>query len=125
MIVHIGLALALAAMPLPARAPASTGLLHCTGASCSFDVPPGTYELRLRLGSRTGDAVTGVQVEARRTVLAPVATRRGRIVTESVTVNVRTPESMPDGQEGDGTPGLQVHLTGSAPALAGIEVLPR
>jgi lysophospholipase L1-like esterase len=88
-------------------------------------VPPGTYELRLRLGSRTGDAVTGVQVEARRTVLAPVATRRGRIVTESVTVNVRTPESMPDGQEGDGTPGLQVHLTGSAPALAGIEVLPR
>jgi lysophospholipase L1-like esterase len=93
--------------------------------TCSFDVPPGTYELRLALGSRERDARTGVRVEARRTVLAPVTTAAGQIVDRCVTVSVRTPESMPDGQEGDGTPGLQVSLTGDAPALAGIEVLPR
>jgi hypothetical protein len=94
---------------------------------CSFDVPPGDYEIQLALGSRTAPAATGIQVEARRTVLAPVTTRAGQIVTESVTVNVRTPERMPDGQEGPGTPGLQVYLTGAAPALAGIGVsaLPR
>jgi lysophospholipase L1-like esterase len=105
-------------------APRGDGLGHCTGSVCSFDVPPGTYRLTLVLGSRTAAADTGVEVEARRTVVAPVATRAGRTVTRTVDVDVRTPESMPDGQEGDGTPGLQVYLTGGAPALTSIQVTP-
>ncbi|HEY3003086.1 MAG TPA: hypothetical protein VGJ44_12135, partial [Kribbellaceae bacterium] len=91
---------------------------------CSFDVPPGEYEVQVALGSRTAAADTGVQVEARRVALAPVATAPGQVIVRSMTVDVRTPESMPDGQEGPGTPGLQIYLTGNAPALAGIQVLP-
>ena len=100
-------------------APADTGIV------CSFDVPPGDYEVRVALGSPAAAANTGIEVEARRGVLTPAGTAAGQIVLRSSTVDVRTPESMPDGQEGDGTPGLQVYVTGSAPALAGIQVLPR
>lgn len=107
---------------VPSAAPA---LSACSGAECSFDVPPGTYEVTVTLGSRGAAADTGLDVEARRTVLAPVATSAGELVQFSVTVNVRSPESMPDGQEGPGTPGLQVYLTGQAPALSAIEVTPR
>jgi hypothetical protein len=111
----------------PAAPPAAGSCARPTGGTltCSFDVPPGAYEIRLVLGSRTAAADTGVEVEAHRTVLAPVATRAGHTAVRSVTVDVRTPESMPDGQEGDGTPGLQLTLTGSAPALAGLRVTPR
>lgn len=112
-------------VPVAARGEPLPGLpAGCAAESCSFDVPPGEYEVRLALGSRTAAADTGVQVEARRVALAPVATAAGEVVVRSVTVDVRTPESMPDGQEGAGTPGLQVYLTGDAPALAGIQVLP-
>lgn len=104
---------------------ASAAANPCGGTVCSFNVPPGTYEITVTLGSRTAAANTGLDVEARRTVLAPVPTAAGRTVRESVTVNVRTPESMPDGQEGNGTPGLQVYLTGTAPALSSITVTPR
>lgn len=95
------------------------------GWICTFDVPPGTYEIRLALGSRTQAADTTVQVEARRTVLPRIDTAAGQILRRTVTVNVRTPESMPDGQEGPGTPGLQVYIGGAAPALADIEVRAR
>ncbi|HKT04538.1 MAG TPA: GDSL-type esterase/lipase family protein [Rugosimonospora sp.] len=90
----------------------------------SFDVPPGTYRVSAALGSRAAAAQTGLQVEARRTVLATVDTAAGEVRHESVTVNVRTPESMPTGEEGPGTPGLQVYLTGGTPALAGLRVTP-
>ena len=106
-------------------ASAAPALSACTGTECSFDVPPGTYEVTVTLGSQSAAADTGLDVEARRTVLAPVATSAGEFEQYSVTVNVRTPESMPDGQEGPGTPGLQVYLTGKAPALASIKVTPR
>lgn len=102
----------------PAAAP-------CSSTKCSFNVPPGTYDVTVTLGSRTTAANTGLNVEANRVVLAPVATAAGKLAQYSVTVNVRTPESMPDGQEGTGTPGLQVYLTGKAPALASIQVTPR
>jgi hypothetical protein len=105
--------------------PATAAANPCTGTVCSFTVPPGTYEITVTLGSKTAAANTGLDVEAHRTVLAPIATTAGQVVRQSVTVNVRTPESMPDGQEGPGTPGLQVYLTGKAPALAGIQVTPR
>ena len=104
---------------------ATTASNPCTTTECSFNVPPGTYEITVTLGGKTAAADTGPDVEARRTVLAPVATTAGQTVGESVTVNVRIPESMPDGQEGPGTPGLQVHLIGKTPALASIQVTPR
>ncbi len=106
----------------------TSGLDHCSTTDsavvCSFDVPPGTYTVRAQLGAPDRSAQTGLQVEARRTVLTPVDTRPGERRIESVTVNVRTPESMPTGEEGEGTPGLQIYVTGSAPALAGIQVAP-
>jgi lysophospholipase L1-like esterase len=108
-----------------AASSAVPSLSACAGSECSFDVPPGTYEVTVTVGSQSAAGDTGLNVEARRTVLAPVATAAGEFKQYSVTVNVRTPESMPDGQEGPGTPGLQVYLTGTAPALASITVTPR
>ncbi|WP_435127027.1 GDSL-type esterase/lipase family protein [Actinacidiphila sp. bgisy144] len=96
-----------------------------TGLTCSFDVAPGAYEIQLTLGSRTAAADTGLDVEANRTVLAPVATTAGHLAHRTVTVDVRTPESMPDGQEGDGTPGLQLTFTGTAPAVSALSVTAR
>lgn len=110
-----------AALPASAASAASP----CSGTTCSFNVPPGTYELTVTLGSKSAAANTGLDVEAHRTVLTPVATAAGAFVKFSVTVNVRTPESMPDGQEGQGAPGLQVYLTGKAPAIASIQVTAR
>ena len=90
----------------------------------SFNVPPGDYEVTVTLGSASQAAQTGVQVEARRTTLAPVSTRAGEFRREVLAVNVRSPESMPTGEEGTGTTGLQVHLTGSRPAAANVSVVP-
>jgi hypothetical protein len=90
----------------------------------SFNVPPGDYEVTLTLGSASQAAQTGVQVEARRTMLAPVGTRAGEFRRKVLAVNVRSPESMPTGEEGTGTPGLQVHLTGSHPAAVNVSVAP-
>ncbi|MEV6605879.1 rhamnogalacturonan acetylesterase [Kutzneria sp. NPDC051319] len=119
------LAAGTAAAALGAVAPATAAVNPCTGTVCSFAVPPGTYEITVTVGSKTAAADTGLDVEAHRIVLAPVATSAGQLTQRSVTVNVRTPESMPDGQEGKGTAGLQVYLTGKAPALASIQVTAR
>lgn len=115
----------IATLGMTSAASAVSNPSPCAGAQCSFNVPPGTYEITVTLGSRTAAADTGLDVEGRRTVLAPVATKVGELERFSVTVDVRTPETMPDGQEGPGTPGLQVDLTGTAPALAAIQVKPR
>lgn len=114
-----------AALGTACTADSASAASPCSGTTCSFNVPPGIYELTATLGSKTAAANTGLDVEAHRTVLAPVATAAGKLVQFSVTVNVRTPESMPDGQEGQGTPGLQVYLTGKTLALASIQVTPR
>lgn len=90
----------------------------------SFTVAPGDYEVTVTLGSASRAAQTGVQVEARRTVLAPVSTRAGEFRREVLDVTVRSPESMPTGEEGTGTPGLQIHLTGSHPAASNVSVTP-
>lgn len=103
----------------------SVGARAGTTTTYSFDVPPGEYTLRLALGSHFQAANTGVDVEARRTVVAPIDTPAGQVATRTLTVDVRTPESMPDGQEGPGTSGLQVYVTGGAPALTDIQVIPR
>ncbi|HEU5425322.1 MAG TPA: rhamnogalacturonan acetylesterase [Actinocrinis sp.] len=115
-----------AAAPKQPRLPSQcTAAATAPGWTCSFNVAPGTYQLRLTFGSKRQATDTVVRVEARRTVLPEIKTAVGQIVTRDVTVNVRTPESMPDGQEGNGTPGLQVYVSGANPALDGIKVLPR
>jgi len=97
------------------------GLANCTATSCHFDVPPGTYDVTVRLGgdSAASTAITG---ETRRSLLPETATAAGRTVTRSFTVDVRTPEGEPTGP--DGTPGLDLALGGTAPALAAIRVTP-
>ena len=104
--------------PLP---PPALGIGDCTATACHFDVPPGTYDVRVRLGGAAA-ASTGVSGETRRSLLPETATAAGETVTRSFTVDVRTPEGDPTGP--DGTPGLDLTLGGTAPALAGIEVTP-
>jgi hypothetical protein len=84
------------------------GLENCTAGACHFDVPAGTYDVKVLLG---GDAAssTSISGETRRSLLPE-------------TVNVRTPEGEPTGAEG--TPGLDLVLGGAAPALADILVTP-
>jgi lysophospholipase L1-like esterase len=97
------------------------GLANCTASACHFDVPPGTYDVTVRLG---GDAAasTAITGETRRSLLPETATAAGRTVTRSFTVDVRTPEGEPTGP--DGTPGLDLTLGGTTPALADISVKP-
>ncbi|MFF3331026.1 rhamnogalacturonan acetylesterase [Streptomyces sp. NPDC002888] len=109
------------------------GLENCTATACHFDVPPGTYDVKVLLG---GDAAssTSVSGETRRSLLPETAavagmgvpplerSREWGRVARSFTVNVRTPEGEPTGP--DGTPGLDLVLGGSAPALADIRVSP-
>lgn len=97
------------------------GLANCTATACHFDVPPGTYDVTVRLGGENV-ASTAITGETRRSLLPETATPASRTVTRSFTVNVRTPEGEPTGP--DGTPGLDLTLGGTAPALADIRVTP-
>ncbi|MFJ7077302.1 rhamnogalacturonan acetylesterase [Streptomyces sp. NPDC098781] len=93
----------------------------CTGSTCHVDVPPGTYDVKVRLGGEAASS-TSVTGETRRALLPETAVPAGERVVRSFTVNVRTPEGEPTGP--DGTPGLDLVFGGSAPALADIEVTP-
>ncbi|MFI2630737.1 rhamnogalacturonan acetylesterase [Streptomyces collinus] len=95
------------------------GLAHCTAGTCHFDVPPGTYDVRVTLGGKAASG-TSVSGETRRSLLPETAVPAGERVRRSFTVNVRTPEGEPTGPAG--TAGLDLRIGGSAPALAGIEV---
>jgi lysophospholipase L1-like esterase len=99
----------------------SPGLAHCTAGTCRFDVPPGTYDVRVTLGGKSASR-TSISGEARRSLLPETAAPAGKRVTRSFTVNVRSPEGEPTGPEG--TPGLDLRIGGTAPALAGIRVTP-
>lgn len=119
-------ATALSATPASSATPAQTsargaGLENCTATACHFDVAPGTYDIRVLLGG-DAEASTGITGETRRTLLPETATAAGERVARSFTVNVRTPEGEPTGPAG--TPGLDLVLGGSAPALADIRVTP-
>ncbi|MFD3584135.1 rhamnogalacturonan acetylesterase [Streptomyces sp. NPDC058683] len=96
-------------------------LADCTAGACHFDVPPGDYDVTVRLGGAAASS-TSVSGETRRSLLPETPAAAGRHVTRSFTVNVRTPEGEPTGP--DGTPGLDLAIGGSAPALAGIRVTP-
>lgn len=111
-------------------APASLGPTlpsQCTGDApivCNFAVSPGNYEVTVDLGDQGSAGMTGVQAEARRVILPPVATQAGQLLRYSFTVNVRTPEAQPTGQGGRGVPGLNLVFSGPAPRLAGISYTP-
>ncbi|MDN0200584.1 rhamnogalacturonan acetylesterase [Streptomyces sp. S.PNR 29] len=97
------------------------GIDNCTATACHFDVPPGTYDVRVLLG---GAAASGTSIggETRRSLLPETSVAAGEHVARSFTVNVRTPEGEPTGPAG--TPGLDLTIGGTAPALAGIRVTP-
>ncbi|MEU8653445.1 rhamnogalacturonan acetylesterase [Streptomyces sp. NPDC048737] len=120
----LALATALTAVPA-ARADDGAGppfgIADCTATACHFDVPPGTYDVKVLLGGEAASS-TAVGGETRRALLPETAVAAGERVARSFTVNVRTPEGEPTGA--DGTPGLDLVLGGSAPALAGIRVTP-
>ncbi|MGC9541401.1 rhamnogalacturonan acetylesterase [Streptomyces sp. UG1] len=107
---------ALTATPAQARADA-----HCTATACHFDVPPGTYDVKVLLGGEA-ESSTSIVGETRRTLLPETSAPAGQRVARSFTVDVRTPEGEPTGPEG--TPGLDLLLGGAAPALADIKVTP-
>ncbi|MFF4543868.1 rhamnogalacturonan acetylesterase [Streptomyces sp. NPDC001406] len=116
------LSTALAAAPARAhgRQP-PLGIADCTATACHFDVPPGTYDVRVRLGGEAASS-TSINGETRRSLLPETPADAGRQVTRSFTVDVRTPEGEPTGA--DGTPGLDLAIGGTAPALADIRVTP-
>ncbi|WDM10430.1 rhamnogalacturonan acetylesterase [Streptomyces lavenduligriseus] len=117
----LALGTVLTAIPARAHTGRPPGIEHCTATACHFDVPPGTYDVTVRLGAATASA-TRVTGETRRTLLPETAVPAGEHVTRSFTVDVRTPEGEPTGP--DGTPGLDLALGGSAPALEAIRVTP-
>lgn len=121
--VTLSTAAGLSAVPAAAHArpPHALGIANCTATACHFDVAPGTYDVRVLLGGEAA-ASTAVSGETRRALLPETATAAGERVARSFTVNVRTPEGEPTGPEG--TPGLDLVLGGSAPALADIRVTP-
>ncbi|MFF7467532.1 GDSL-type esterase/lipase family protein [Streptomyces sp. NPDC008092] len=97
------------------------GIGNCTATACHFDVPPGDYDVTVRLGGAAASA-TSIAGETRRSLLPETAVAAGSRATRSFTVNVRTPEGEPTGP--DGTPGLDLTIGGPAPALAGVRVTP-
>ncbi|MER6419513.1 rhamnogalacturonan acetylesterase [Streptomyces sp. NPDC001137] len=108
----------------PAQAddkPRPLGIENCTAGACHFAVPPGTYDVKVLLGGAAASS-TSISGETRRSLLPETAAAAGERVARSFTVNVRTPEGEPTGP--DGTPGLDLAVGGSAPALAGISVTP-
>ncbi|MEU9406911.1 rhamnogalacturonan acetylesterase [Streptomyces sp. NPDC048281] len=103
------------------RRPPPLGIGNCTATACHFDVPPGDYDVTVRLGGDAASA-TSIAGETRRSLLPETPVAAGRHLTRAFTVNVRTPEGEPTGP--DGTPGLDLTIGGPAPALADIRVTP-
>ncbi|MGW0520280.1 rhamnogalacturonan acetylesterase [Crossiella sp. NPDC003009] len=113
--------------PVPATAAPMALPPQCSGTApikCSFSLAPGNYDVTVELGSTTKAANTSMSVEARRQVLNAVSTTAGQIVRTTATVNLRNPEGQPTGQGGNGTPGLQITFSGSAPAIGALTVTP-
>ncbi|MEU5070886.1 rhamnogalacturonan acetylesterase [Streptomyces asoensis] len=101
------------------RAPLGIG--DCTATACHFDVPSGTYDVRVVLGGDTASS-TSLTGETRRALLPETTAPAGGRVVRSFTVDVRTPEGEPTGAAG--TAGLDLAVGGAAPALADIRVTP-
>ena len=118
----LALSTGLTAAPAQAHGgPRPLGIENCTAGACHFDVPPGTYDVKVVLGGES-DSSTSISGETRRSLLPETPAPAGEHVVRGFTVNVRTPEGEPTGPEG--TPGLDLTVGGSAPALADIRVTP-
>ncbi|MFE7503914.1 hypothetical protein [Promicromonospora sp. NPDC057488] len=107
------------------RPRAGEGLPHCTGESpitCTFDVPPGHYDVTVLLGSRDEAAETTVLAEARRLMVDATATSAGERVRRSFTVNVRDPEGQQNDHAKPGGDGLTLTFAGPSPKVTGISV---
>lgn len=107
----------------PAPKPDPALLAQCAGTApitCTYDVPPGDYDVTVVLGNRHRPGQTAVYAEARRLMVASVGTAADELVRKTFTVNVRNPEGQQNGFGGPGTPGLTLTFMGSAPQLSGI-----
>ena len=111
-----------------------------TGSGCSSDRPffvsfplaEGSYRVTVDLGVARA-SVTSVRAEARRLMLANVATAAGKYRTETFTVNLRRPE-IPDGEEVKRKPRemrsldwdekLTLSFTGEHPGFRSIRIEP-
>lgn len=81
----------------PARA--AETFANCTATACHFDVPPGSYDVKVVLGGDTASS-TSIAGETRRALLPETAVPAGERIARSFTVDVRTPEGEPTGAEG-------------------------
>ncbi len=109
---RLGVAGVLLVTQLMPGTPAAAQVDHCTGqgpVTCSYDVPPGDYDVTVVLGNKPEP--TEVLAEARRLMVSSTSEH-----VLHFTVNVRDPEGQQNGFGGPGTPGLQLTITGSAPA---------
>lgn len=126
-LVAVTLGTALSAVPAHADSgpgvggPRPLGIENCAAGTCHFDVPPGTYDVKVLLGGEAASR-TRVTGETRRALLPETAVPAGERVARSFTVDVRTPEGEPTGPAGSA--GLDLVVGGSAPALADIRVTP-
>ncbi len=66
--------------------------------SLALKLPEGKYEVCLTLGDPGGSSETTVKAESRRLMLENVKTRKGRLVTKKIVVDVRTPRIHPTGE---------------------------
>ncbi|MDI6102673.1 rhamnogalacturonan acetylesterase [Actinoplanes sp. NEAU-A12] len=120
-LITVAVTAALVAAPVPA---AAHGPLEadCT-AVCHFDVPPGVYDVAVVLGDPAAAGVTAVRAEARRMMLAAIATEPGRFTRRQFSVDVRDPEGEPT-KTASGSPGLTLTFTGAAPRVRHVTVRP-
>ena len=64
----------------------------------SVALPEGNYQVTLTLGDAQEETTTTVKAELRRLMLERVRTARGKFVTRTFTVNIRTPQIAGDGE---------------------------
>lgn len=55
----------------------------------SVNLPDGNYDIKLILGDKKGTSATTVRAECRRLMLENIQTKKGQLITETFTVNVR------------------------------------
>ncbi len=55
----------------------------------SVDLPEGNYDVKITFGDKKGTSLTTVKVENRRLMLEKVKTKRGKIIDQTFTVNIR------------------------------------
>jgi lysophospholipase L1-like esterase len=82
----------------------------------SIRLPEGNYRVTIRLGDRDMSTHTTVKAEARRLMIEDVATAKGKFVTRSFIVNVRTPSLVapPLNAPGGNAVRISAHETGNA-----------